>query len=199
MALRHDPHMYEVGSFIRYQGLGAGEIVDIVERPFRGQQTRFLVIRFEHREMQAQVPADDEKVREKLHPVLSARKLRSLLGSLGDGGVARILPRTWDHREELGKAQLNRGGPEEWIELLSSYALAERQGVAILFADHELIEQALTLLAAELACAERKPYAETLAKLKERYNKAAEPIEPEGEQRAHFGSVKVGVAASGGS
>jgi len=185
---------HEVGSFIRYQGLGAGEIVDIVERPFRGKPTRFLVIRFEHRDMQAQVPAEDEAVQQKIHPVLSARKLRSLLKRLEDG-TARILPRTWDHREELGKAQLTRGGPEEWVELLASYALAERQGVSILFADHELIDTALTLVAAELACAEGKPYAEMLAKLKERYTRASELVEPAGE-RAHFGSVKVGLAAA---
>ena len=181
--------MLRAGSFIRYQGLGAGEVVDIVERPFRGKKARFAVIRFPHRDLQAQVPAEDPKVLEKMKKLCPARKLRSLLKRIADEDFAQILPRTWDHREKMGKHKLNRGGPEEWVELLASYALAERQGVELVFQDHELVRQALRLTAAELACAEGKPYEEVHAFVEGLYEKASE-LAVSGDERAHFGSVK---------
>jgi len=181
--------MLEAGNFIRYQGLGAGQVTEIVERPFRGRKTRFAVIHFPHRDMKAQVPAEDPKILGKVQPLLSARKVRSLLRRLGDEDFAQILPRTWDHREELGKRKLNRGGPEEWVELLASYALAERQGAELVFQDHDLVRQALRLTAAELACAEEKPFEEVHAFVEALYEKAAELVVSD-KERAHFGSVK---------
>src|SRR5688500_9147809 len=97
--------MLKKGTFVRYQGLGAGKVIDIVERPFRGKPTKFAVIFFPHRDMQAQIPADDPDVQAKLHPVMAPTTLKKMLKKIDTGGD-QILPRTWDHREEMGRSKL---------------------------------------------------------------------------------------------
>lgn len=182
------------GDGIRYRGLGAGRVTQILTRKFQGEQAEFAVIFFPHRQMNAQVPIEDEAVKEKLSPLLSQRKLNTLLRQLKPGcELGKTLPRTWDAREEWGRERLVSGGPDDWLEILASYALAESSGVEILASDQDLIDSALELLASELCCLSggqsQDDYDQSFEEIKDRYKSAAKLLEGVSEGETHFASV----------
>lgn len=163
---------WQVGSYLRYEGLGSGEIIDFTERKFQGKLTTFAVIRFPHREMTAQLPLDDERVKLRLHKVVSATKARKLVRSLQEDSDS--LPgRRAEERVEGAKDILSKGGPDEWAELLRAYAHSKRLNHAHLAADLELAREAQEMLAAELACATGQDYEKAIEKVKSNYRNAS--------------------------
>lgn len=164
--------LLELGDAVRYQGMGAGRVVDHVERDFRGQPRVMAVIYFPHRQMTAQVPVGDPTIMDRLSPTLSERQIRRYLRGIAKNG--QILPRTWDQREEMGRHVINKGGPREWSELLASYALAASYGVEIASSDLEIVRQIQELFAAELALAADKEFDRALQLIEKAYDDSAE-------------------------
>jgi RNA polymerase-interacting CarD/CdnL/TRCF family regulator len=144
----------ELGESIRYQGLGAGQVVQHQERTFQGELRTFAVIALPHREMTLQLPIGDPVVTRRLSRVLSKTECRRLVTSLKEPG--RPLPRNWDQRAESGKAVLKTGGPADWAELLRGYASARKEGMAVAASDAEIVRSAIEMLAAELCAATTK-------------------------------------------
>ena len=163
--------LLELGDAVRYQGMGAGRVVDHVERDFRGETRLMAVIYFPHRQMTAQLPVGDPAIMDRLAPTLNERQIRRYLRSIANSG--QILPRTWDKREELGKDVLNKGGPKEWASLLASYSLAASYGVEIAASDLEIVRQIQELFAAELALAADKEFEDSLRLIESSYDKAS--------------------------
>lgn len=174
--------MLEVGSNIRYRGLGAGRVLRHVVRPFSGQDRIFAVIYFDHSSLEAQIPVGDPAIAEKIEPVLAASTLAKILRSLQSGGDR--LHRTWDARQEAGESALREGGPRDWAGLLASYARAEGAGVPVAASDEELVRQAQEMFAAELACAKECPYEDALQTVAEAYARAIEKEALSGSERA---------------
>lgn len=164
--------MLDVGSTVRYRGLGAGRVTDHVTRPFFGEERIFAVIYFEHSRLEAQIPLGDPAVAAKVDKVLAPSTLRKLLRSIRDGGEK--LQRTWDAREEEGEKAIKEGGPREWAILLASYARAEGRGVDVAASDEELVRKATELLASELACSLQEDYSQGLLRVQEAYSQAVE-------------------------
>jgi RNA polymerase-interacting CarD/CdnL/TRCF family regulator len=181
--------MLSSGDVVRYRGLGPGRVREVIERSFQGQDRQFAVIHFPHRDLTAQVPIGDPAVAHKLSAVSDPADIRQLLEELDERG--KILPRTWDNREEIGQRALTDGGPEEWAELLGSYALAQRAGVQVASSDGELVRQAQELMAAELACALRQNYDRALKTVKKHYLAAQKGPAPSAETVTHFQAVEV--------
>lgn len=174
--------MLEVGSSVRYKGVGSGRVISHVTREFRGEERVFAVIEFPHRDMQAQLPIGDEKIVAKLEKTLSERAIRKLLKSLVQLG--KPLPRTWDQREEAGTEILRDGGPQEWAELLASYAHAASAGVPIVASDADIVEAAQELLSAELALGAGFEYPEAVLFVQQAFDSAAVPVK--GRKAANF-------------
>jgi RNA polymerase-interacting CarD/CdnL/TRCF family regulator len=164
---------FEVGEAVRYQGLGAGRVVDLIERDFCGERRMFAVIDFPHRALRAQVPLGEESYRNKLRPVAGERKLRALLRSLEQEGNGLL--RTWDAREEVGERVVAEGQPEDWAELLRDYASASRKGMLVTASDADLVRTLLHLFAAEYACATGSDFASALEKVEASYRRSAQP------------------------
>jgi RNA polymerase-interacting CarD/CdnL/TRCF family regulator len=179
--------MLEVGETVRFRGLGAGTVVEHVERKFQGKEQTFAVLHFIHSELRAQIPIDDPAVASKVEPVLGKNALLKLLRELPDDG--RVLPRTWDAREEIGWSAIKEGGPREWAELLASYARADGAGVAIAASDEEMVRSAIEMFAAELACASAGSFTDSLLRVEEAYDQAVEAATGL-EQVEHFSAVK---------
>jgi RNA polymerase-interacting CarD/CdnL/TRCF family regulator len=179
----------DVGSTIRYRGLGAAQVVEHVKRPFAGEERTFAVLSFPHSDLNAQVPVGDEAVSKKIEALYSKSKLEKLLRTIPDAGD--VLPRTWDAREEIGRIALQEGGPEDWVMLVASYALAEGSGVSVAASDEEMLRKAQELLAAELSCVAGKDFNWGLARIDAYYKKAMEKAaESRSEPAEHFAAVK---------
>lgn len=161
----------EVGEAVRYQGLGAGHVIEHQERDFRGSKCVFAVIRFPHREMTAQIPLGDDGLVHKLRPVLPVSAVKKLLALVAQPGQA--LSRTWDDREEAGTKRLRDGSPAEWAELLRDYASARKGGMAITASDADLVRETTELLAAEYCCAAGCDYDKALDLVQGAYQTAA--------------------------
>lgn len=182
--------MLDVGQTIRYRGLGAGTVVEHVTRRFQNQDRLFAVVDFPHRDLTAQIPIGDPAVAAKVEPVMKKTAIQRLMRDLPERG--RVLPRTWDAREEIGEAAIKGGGPEEWAELLASYARAEGAGVSVSTSDDDLVRQACDLLAAEMACAMNIAWEEALEKVEAAYDRAAKASgERHSEPAEHFAAVAV--------
>jgi RNA polymerase-interacting CarD/CdnL/TRCF family regulator len=179
--------MLEVGETVRFRGLGAGTVVERVERKFQGRNQTFAVLHFIHSDLRAQIPVDDPAVAAKVEPVLSKASLTKLLRRLPEDG--RVLPRTWDAREEIGWSAIKEGGPKEWAELLASYARADGAGVAIAASDEEMVRSAIEMFAAELACASAGSFADSLDQVEGAYDRAVEAASSL-EQVEHFSAVQ---------
>lgn len=173
---------------VRYKGLGAGQVVQHCQREFDGQPRRFAILYFPHRELKIHLPIGDDAVDHKLCPVLSESTIKKLLRSIKTAG--EVLPRTWDQREEQGQHTLREGGPKDWATMLASYALAASLGVDVVASDQELVRSAQELLAAELALAGGRDFAEALADVEGAYEKAATPSQVKGNHSAdHYAAV----------
>lgn len=162
----------EVGNCVRYEGLGAGRVADLVQRRFQGKQTTFVVLHFPHQEMTVQLPLDDPRVLQRMHPIISQRKLRTLVRSLAT--PSEELPAR-QAEERLNQAQevLRHGGPEDWAELLRAYAHSKRLGHAHLASDMALAREAQEMLAAEMVCASGRDFTDCLDEVKAGYRAAS--------------------------
>jgi RNA polymerase-interacting CarD/CdnL/TRCF family regulator len=161
----------ELGESIRYQGLGAGQVIRHEERAFQGQLRIFAVIELPHRAMTVQLPIDDPEVARKLSRVLSKTECRRLVVSLREPG--QTLARNWDQRAENGNAVLKRGGPVEWVGLLRAYASARKEGMPVAASDAEIVRTGLEMLAAELCAAAGSSYKDCFEEVQSHYRRAA--------------------------
>lgn len=183
-----DNHL-DIGSVIRYRGLGAARVIEHVTRPFDGQERTFAILSFPHSDLNAQIPIGDQAVNKKIEPLYSKSKLEKLLRTIPTAG--EVLPRTWDAREELGREALSEGGPEQWVTLVASYALAEGSGVSVAASDEEMLRKAQELLAAELSCVAGEDFDWGLKKLDAYYQKAMKKAaESRSEPAEHFAAVR---------
>jgi RNA polymerase-interacting CarD/CdnL/TRCF family regulator len=162
--------LLDLGEVLRYRGLGAGRVIDHVERDFGGQPRVFAVIAFPHRDMTAQVPVGDPKLMGKLAPVRDEAELREMLEQISLGDVQ--LARTWDQREEHGVGVLRDGEPEQWAQLLAGYARSRALDYAVSASDQGLIGRAVEMLAAELAAASGARYEDERATVRTAYDEA---------------------------
>lgn len=161
----------DIGTPVRYRGLGAGVVIDHKQREFRGVHRTFAVIKFPHRDMTAQVPLGDEAVESKLCSVDDAHIVQALIDSISEAGGR--LQRTWEEREKTATRRLRDGGPSDWANLLRDYAAWQRSGQALAVSDVEVIREAQVLLAAEYACASGTEYPPVIEKLRLDYGRAA--------------------------
>lgn len=161
----------EIGDTVRYQGIGAGQVIRHETRDFRGRSTTFAVIDFPHRDMTAQVPLGDDSFADKLCPVDSAASVERALSLICEEG--RSLARCWDEREKYGGARLRSGSPTKWAEVLRDYACACKRGVSITASDADLVREAIQLLAAEYCCAVGAPFEQAEALVQDAYREAS--------------------------
>jgi len=183
--------MLEPGRSVRYAKLGAGRVVETVTRPFAGQDREFAVIFLPHRKMNVQVPIGDPAVSNNLFAVMDEGKLVKILEHMEV--QAEVLPRTWDVREQFGHDTIAKGGPQEWANLLGSYAVAHGAGVKIASSDKTLVEQLIDLLAAELFCSidagRDIAYEQCLQQVKDSYSKVSNDVSERGASATHFEAV----------
>jgi RNA polymerase-interacting CarD/CdnL/TRCF family regulator len=155
--------LLEPGDHIRYQGLGAGQVIRHAEREFQGKQRVFAVISFPHRDMTVQLPVGDPAVTKKLQHVMKPDECEKLIASLSKSG--KRLARTWDQREDSGNAILKQQGPAEWVALLQSYTTARKEGFSVSASDAHIVREAQALVAAELCASCGVPFEQALARV----------------------------------
>lgn len=160
----------EVGQAIHYQGLGAGQVVTLEEREFKGEPCTFAVIEFPHRALRAHIPLGTAGSAYKLRPVISAATARELLEVIDQPG--QPLDRIWQDRDKDGRRRLREGRPFELAELLRDFASADRDGMSLLGSDHELMMEIKGFLAAEYAFATDTPFTEARELIAEAYTSA---------------------------
>jgi len=181
--------MLDIGTGIRYKSLGAGIVENHLTRDFQGQERIFAEIYFPHRDMKAQIPIGDPGVDQKLEPLMDKQQLQQMLSNMSE--AAKVLSRAWDIRAQTGEAALKNGGPEEWIELLGSYALAEGSGVEIAASDDDLVRHAEELIASELCCSCNKEFSWAVEQVQKAYSKTVAEASKSKQQAGHFAAVEV--------
>ncbi len=179
--------MLDIGDNIRYTKIGAGTVISHVERDFQGQARVFAVIDFPHKNMSVQLPIGDPVVKSKIEKVYSKTKILKNMNKLDS--LADHLPRTWDVREQIGDSVLESNDPKEWFKLLASYAYAEGSGVSIAASDKDIVRGLKELIAAELACASKISYQESIKEVEDLYQKAVKKIQKRGKQASSFAAV----------
>lgn len=160
---------YKVGSFVRYRGIGAGEIRGLADKLVQGEQKTFATIFFAHKAMSAQIPLSCEN-QPKICPIATKNELKILLGDIKKHQIT--LPRNWDQREELSAKILNKGEPKDWISLLGAYAQMESEGISVVAGDYDAVMTAIELLGAELAGARKIDINTALDEVQAIYQKA---------------------------
>jgi RNA polymerase-interacting CarD/CdnL/TRCF family regulator len=181
--------MLEVGESVRYHNLGAGTVVEHIERDFQGSSREFAVIFFPHKNMNAQLPIGDPKINKKIFKVSSKEEVNQWIDNLID--YAYKLPRTWDVREQEGLRALQSNEPEDWVRLLSAYAYADGLGVNVAASDGELVTGAEELIAAELCCSCGLEYPEAIKRVREAYKEAGEQAQKRSQVVENFAAVEI--------
>jgi RNA polymerase-interacting CarD/CdnL/TRCF family regulator len=161
----------DIDNMVSYCGLGPGKVSSHTKRDFQGHPTTFAVIEFPHVDMTAQIPMGDEKVLEKLRPVVSAKRARELVKRLRDQ-PGNYLARTWDRRKEIALLALSSPDCEDWAQLLSDFAFTEQQGVSMAISDINVIDKASKMFAAEVACATKTSYRQRWREIQDIYTAA---------------------------
>lgn len=177
--------MLEIGNTVRYTRLGAGEVVDKVTRKFNGEEREFAVIYLPHKEMTVQVPIGDPVVSASVHEPTSKKDIEYMLKHMEV--QSQVLPRTWDIREQEGEEVIGKGDPQDWVNLLGSYAVAHGAGIKVAASDKNIVEQLTELVAAEyLAAGCASDYDEAHKTITGRYFQLSDEIKKRGVSAAHF-------------
>lgn len=113
---------FAAGDSVFYPGHGAGRIVEVVEREFRGQRQRFYLIQLSGNRMTVMVPLDGAE-KAGLRPVISKPMVEEVLGVLRDDPT-RMSP-NWNHRIKQNRDKIKTGDVFEMADVVRNLALRD--------------------------------------------------------------------------
>ena len=140
---------YKIGDKVVYAPHGAGVVVDSTHRDDAFGE--YLSIRIAQSNMTLMVPAA-VAAEKGVRPVIGAKQLKQLLGTLAQEGAA--LPDNPQHRTRQGQERTKTGDAEELANVLRDYTELERAGKKLSATELRTLVTAKTLFAGELALVE---------------------------------------------
>ena len=150
--------MFNAGDTVVYPHHGAGRVLEIVEKDFRGELRRYYSIQILHSGMTVMVPVDCIG-QAGLRPVLPEPMVEQVLCVLREDPT--VMPVSWNRRVKHNQEKIKTGDVLELADVVRNLALREREK-GLSTGEKQMFNKARRILASELMYAKDLPEADAL-------------------------------------
>lgn len=160
------------GTKIAYAGFGPGRVVAVHGRGDK----KIASIEIPHQQLAVDLPVAHALANGRLRPLVSERTAKTLL-KISDKG-AESLPDSWSLRRDQVQEKVKANAPSSWRQLVADYLHFIAGGGTLSVSDHDLLDQALSLIAAEAAYVLGRDYDEVHTELRAQWRACANAARP---------------------